>query len=204
MISHHAGRVFFFASVVPIANRTIGLAGNAEALLAIVAGHPVLRDVLFDEFHHGGVSRLAWARIASHPAFQAAALQALALVGLFLYVTGRRFGPVGRLPEERRRSGREFIASMACLYRRAGPAGAILQAILRGLRYDLWRRHSVPLKAGSDSAAARLAAIAGRSLDEVRGLLAECEALAARPRLARADLLRAVSRLQQTFERKVP
>jgi len=203
LIPYRAGRVFFFASVAPIANRSIGLADNARALLAVVHSIDGLRAVLFDEYHHERAPRHTWSRILAHPAFQLAGIQALVLLALWLWVAGRRFGPLVEPPEERRRSSIEYVSSMASLYRRAGPSGAILQAILRGVRYDLWRRHGVPAKPG-EGAAARLAAIAGRPVGEVRALLTQCEALAARPRVGRDELLGAARRLHDTFERKGP
>ncbi len=196
------GKVFFFSSLAPIANRSLSLAHNFEALLNIVQGVPGLRGVLFDEFHHGHGTRHTWGKLTTHPAFRWTLAQAALVLVLFLLGAGHRFGPLRPPPTQARRSTMEFVDSMSGLYRRAGPSGEIVRALLRGIRYDLWCRWGLPVHHREDAVAERVAAATGRAPDEVRRVLTDAAALATHPRVDPHALVRVARRLHDLFERK--
>jgi hypothetical protein len=146
-----AGEVLVLSGPEPFTNERIGDAGAISLLVRLSARGPLV----FDE--RWLVPRDAPAP-ASRRALVVAALQGLAAVGLWLAARARRLGAIRPPPPEGRgRTARDYLASLAALYGRAGAEEELARGAWRRARRALERRTGIPARLSADEAAPRLA-----------------------------------------------
>jgi hypothetical protein len=146
-----AGEVLVLSGPEALANERVGEGGAASFLVRLAARGPVV----FDE---------RWLLLRDRPApasaraLAATALQALLAVAVGLAARARRLGAVRPPPAEGRgRTARDYLASLAELYRRAGAEEEIARATWRRARRALERRAGIPSRLPGEDAAPRLA-----------------------------------------------
>jgi hypothetical protein len=145
------GEVLVLSGPEPFTNERIG-DGGAISLLTRLAGRG---PIVFDE-------RWLLPRDAPAPpsrrALALAALQALLAVAVWLAARARRLGAIRPPPAEARgRTARDYLASLAALYGRAGAEEELARGAWRRARRALERRAGVPARLAADEAAPRLA-----------------------------------------------
>jgi hypothetical protein len=113
------GRVYAFTAPSLFENRRIAEGGNRDVILSILAVHPNIRRVAFDEYHHGSVlDPDVMTAVRSNP-WGWAILYAAAATLLFLVWGGRRFGPA-IVPERiMGRSTGDYVSALAGLIQRS-------------------------------------------------------------------------------------
>jgi hypothetical protein len=146
-----AGEVLLLPGTPPLSNARLGEADAASFLARLAARGPVV----FDE-------RWLVPRGAPAPPSRAALLllggQALLAGAVLVLSRARRLGAVRPPPPEvRGRTARDYVASLAALYRRAGAEEDLARAAWAGARRDLERRAGVPARLPASEARARLA-----------------------------------------------
>jgi hypothetical protein len=117
------GRVYAVASTALFANHGIGEVDNAAFVLNVLARHPAVRTVAFDEYHHGVVSPPDLISVMRGSPWGWAVVYAALLSFAFALWGGRRFGPAivpERVPG---RSAGDYITAFAGLLQRARAAG---------------------------------------------------------------------------------
>jgi hypothetical protein len=145
------GEVVALAAPDPLENLRLGDGEN----LSLLARLSALGPIAFDERH---LARPRDARPGAALAAVALALQALLAAGALLLALGRRLGAV-RVDVESgaRRTARDYLSSLAELYRRAGGEAELRSAAWRSLRRGLERRAGIPSRLPDAEAARRLA-----------------------------------------------
>lgn len=122
------GYIFLSSATYPLTNAGLGDADNAALVLNMLRRVPKGGRIQFDEYHLGFFTPPSPSRtLLSNPLGWAAAYALLA-TGLYLLLSGRRFGrPVPAKGELARRSSTEYVESMADLLQRARQRGYILK-----------------------------------------------------------------------------
>jgi hypothetical protein len=142
--------------------------GTATLLARLAARGPVVFDERF-------LARPAAPARGAPAGLAVAVAQALAVALVALLAAGRRLGAVRPPPPAaERRTSRDYLASLARLYRRAGAEDALAAAAWRGLRRRL-ERAGIPPRLADADAARRLAPrapAAARALEAGAGALA--------------------------------
>jgi hypothetical protein len=184
-----AGEVLVLSGPEPFTNERIGDAG-AISLLVRLAGRG---SIVFDE-------RWLFPRDAPAPASRralvVAALQGILAVLVWLLARGRRFGAIRPPPAPwRGRTARDYLASLAALYGRAGAEEELARRAWRRARRALERRTGIPARLAAEDATARL----GRRSKEAAEALLRGEAAVASGRGALLATYRAVDELGRTF-----
>jgi len=144
------GEVLLLSGPEPLSNEHLA-EGNALSFLTRLAARG---PVLFDErwlVSRGGPP-------AAAPPLAALLAQAL-LAGLaWVLARGRRLGAVRPPPaRERGRTARDYLRSLAALYRRAGAEGELARSAWARARRELERTIGLPSRLGDAEAEARLA-----------------------------------------------
>lgn len=122
------GYIFLSSATYPLTNDGLRDADNAALVLNMLRRVPRGGRVQFDEYHLGFFTPPSPSRtLLSNPLGWALAYALLA-TGLYLLLSGRRFGrPVPVKEELARRSSAEYVESMADLLQRARQRGYILK-----------------------------------------------------------------------------
>jgi hypothetical protein len=145
------GEVLVLSGTEAFENERIGEGGTATLLARLAARGPLV----FDE------RWLVGRRAPPSPAragLAVAALQALLAAALFLAARGRRLGAVRPPPAEGRgRTARDYLGSLAVLYRRAGAEDELARATWLRARRALEGRAGIPARLPAGEAEARLA-----------------------------------------------
>ncbi len=146
-----SGEVLVLSGPEPLANGRIGEADSASLLVRLAARGPIA----FDE--RWLVPRGAPAP-PSRRGLAVLVTQALLAGGVLLLARARRLGAVRPPPEMARgRTARNYVESLAVLYRRAGAEAEIAAATWRRARRVLERRAGVPARLPAAEAQALLA-----------------------------------------------
>jgi hypothetical protein len=189
-VSFGTGEVLVLSGPEALTNERIGDAGSATFLVRLASRGPIVFDERWLRARRGPLP-------ASARRLAAAGLEALLAFGVWLYARSRRLGAVRPPPPEGRgRTAREYLASLAGLYRRAGAEEEIARATWRRARRALERRAGIPARLPPDEAAERLARRSRLAADVLRrgeaavrsgpgALLAVCQAA--------SDLSRAIT-----------
>jgi hypothetical protein len=157
-----AGEVLVLSGAEVLANERVGESGAASFLVRLAARGPVV----FDERWLLPRDRPA---PSSARALAAAALQALLAAGVWLAARARRLGAIRPPPAGGRgRTARDYLASLAGLYRRAGAEGELALATWRRARRALERRTGIPARLPGEDAASRLARRSAPAADALR------------------------------------
>jgi hypothetical protein len=161
-----AGEVLVLSGPEPFTNERIGDAGAISLLVRLAGRGPIV----FDE--RWLLPRDAPAP-ASHRGLVVAAIQGLLAVVVWLLARGRRLGAIRPPPAGARgRTARDYLASLAALYGRAGAEEELSRRAWQRARRALERRTGIPARLGAEEAAARL----GRSSREAAEALLRGEA----------------------------
>lgn len=115
------GYVYLGVSAEPFTNRGLQRPGSGALLLNLLARVPANGVVLFDEYHHGFRVAPTPQSLLTSSWWGWSVLYTLLVIGLYIVMTGKRFGrPLPVRQEVARRSAAEYVVSMAQLFRRAG------------------------------------------------------------------------------------
>lgn len=184
------GYVFVSASAHPLSNAGLREPENAALALNMLRRVPGGGRVLFDEVHHGFVAPPTTESALLSTPWGWAGVYTAVVVAAYLALGGRRFGrPIPLVEETARRSGSEYVESLADMLQRGGKREYVARHYHAALKRRLARGHGVSPDL-DDEAFAEGVAKAGE-LDERQVL-----ALLGRLRAAQSDdasLLRAVA-----------
>lgn len=111
------GRVYVATSDALLSNHQIGQGDNPAFVLNILARHPDVRTVVFEEAHHAVEAPGLMAEMRASP-WGWAVIYASMLTAVFLFWAGRRFGPPVVAVREPARSTGEYVAAFAGLLQR--------------------------------------------------------------------------------------
>jgi Arc/MetJ-type ribon-helix-helix transcriptional regulator len=176
-VQHGEGYVFASSAVYPFTNAGIGEADNAAMLLNLLRRVPPGALVQFDEYHHGYVAEPSLRNLLLGTRWGWAALYAVAMLGLFLMLTGRRFGaPVPLRSETDRRSSGEYLESMAGLLRRARKSDYVREHLRASLKRRLARTYGLSPQQDDDAFLESLAEASPAQARVVGDLLARLQA----------------------------
>jgi hypothetical protein len=142
------GYVYLGVSAYPFTNVGLREPGSGALVLNLLARVPRGAKIVFDEYHHGFTQAASAApslrQIALSHWWGWAAVYAVAVAGLYIVLTGRRFGrPVPLRRDITRRSSAEYVQSLAQLLQRAGKRQPIARHFHDGLKRRLARRHGL-------------------------------------------------------------
>jgi len=198
MTREGTGTLIVVGSLAPFVNQYLGVADNGRFALSLAAaGFGPGRSIGFDEYHHGAHPSAELMAVLERTWFGRAMLLAGAAVFLFLWWSGRRFGPA--LPADPRppRSSLEYIRGFAGLLRRSGKDEIARERLRRDLRLGLATRY------GLDPATPLDRILATAEADDP-GLAAEARATdsALAGRLRQSELLRTVARIEGIVAKK--
>lgn len=141
-IRHGRGYVYLSSTVYPFTNIGLRNQQNAKLVLNLLRRTPAGGRIVFDEYHHGFIRTPAPTVSLTGTPVGWAMLYAMIAIGLYLILSGRRFGrPVPVEEESRPRSSVEFVESMADLFQR----GEKRDFVLKHYYHDFKRRLARPL-----------------------------------------------------------
>jgi hypothetical protein len=143
-IQHGRGYIYLSSTVYPFTNEGLAEEQNARLVLNMLRSAPSGGRIVFDEYHHGYVHPPSAGGALTGTPFGWAGLYIAAAVGMYLLLSGRRFGrPVPLREEIQRRSSAEYVESMADLFRRGGKTGYMLAHYQRQFKRRLARQYGV-------------------------------------------------------------
>lgn len=193
------GQVFVTTAPRLVSNLNLGRADNAALVLNLLADLPPDAVIAFDEYHHGyvGAGNIGEALLTTNWGW--AVLYGGIVVGLYLVLSGRRFGRVVPLvPPGTRRSSAEQVAAVGGLFRRAGRRRWVVAQYRSTLRSELARISGLDPAAPTDALADEAARLRLVDRGELAGLLRELDRLLAGGDNALTDSqLLALSRWQE-------
>jgi len=198
MTREGSGTLIVVGSLAPFVNQYLGVADNGRFALSLAAaGFGLGRSIGFDEYHHGAHPSAELMALLERTWFGRAMLLAGASVFIFLWWSGRRFGPP--LPADPRppRSSLEYVRGFAGLLRRSGRSEIARERLRRDLRLGLAARY------GLDPATPLDRILATAEADDPL-LAAEARATdaALAGRLRDNELLRTVARVEGLVAKK--
>ncbi len=118
-LRYGAGYIYLSSSVYPFTNAGLREADNASLVLNLLNRLPPGARILFDEYHHGFFEPPSLRAVLFANPWGWALIYSVALIGLYLIATGRRFGrPIPLREEIALRSSAEYVESMADLFQR--------------------------------------------------------------------------------------
>ncbi|HMG33113.1 MAG TPA: DUF4350 domain-containing protein [Blastocatellia bacterium] len=198
-MSSGEGRAIFLSDPHIVANNGIAEADNLALALNFVSDKANTR-IAFDEYHHGyaysgpGGGFLAYFHGTPVPWM----FWQLVFGGtLLIYTFARRFARSVPLAHERRTTNMEFVSSMANITRLARASDLAIQNIYSEFRKRLCRAAALPPKADSPKIAAAAARRLKMSEQEIRGIMARCEAIIAGKHVSDSELLGLVTRIRE-------
>ena len=193
---HGQGRIVLLSDPFIVANDGIGLKDNLQLAINLLSTSDGL--IAFDEFHQG--------RAATHNPFVSyfAGTPVLAICGqlallilLVLWTRGRRFARPLPLPKVDRRSGLEFVASMAELQQRARAFDLAIENIYSRTRRVLARYAGVDYNTPRGEIAARIAARSTLSAHQVETLMRQSEEAINGEAISERQSIQLVKRLRE-------
>jgi hypothetical protein len=144
MTREGAGTLIVVGSLAPFINQFLPTADNGRFALSLAAaGFGSGRSIGFDEYHHGAHPSAELMAVLERTWLGRAMLLAGALIFVYLWWSGRRFGPP--LPADPRppRSSLEYIRGFAGLLRRSGRDEIARERLRRDLRLGLATRYGL-------------------------------------------------------------
>jgi hypothetical protein len=140
-IRHGSGYIYLSATSYPFTNSGLDDSENARMVINLLRRVPAGGEVLFDEIHHGYRNRPSTTTTIFGSPWGWGGFYAALTIGLYLILSGRRFGrPIPLQEEIVRRSSAEYVESMADLLQR----GAKHSYVLNHYRQTLKRRIARP------------------------------------------------------------
>jgi hypothetical protein len=198
MTREGSGTLIVVGSLAPFINQYLGVADNGRFALSLAAGgFGTGRSIGFDEYHHGAHPSPELMAVLERTWFGRAMLVAGALIFVYLWWSGRRFG--APLPADPRppRSSLEYIRGFAGLLRRSGRDEIARDQLRRDLRVGLAARYGLDPATPLDRILVTVDADDPRVAAEARATDA---ALAGR--LRESDLLRTVALIEGLVAKK--
>lgn len=192
------GTLIVVGSLAPFVNQYLPVADNGRFALSLAAaGFGTGRSIGFDEYHHGAHPSPELMAVLERTWFGRAMLLAGAMVFVYLWWSGRRFGPP--LPADPRppRSSLEYIRGFAGLLRRSGRDEIARERLRRDLRLGLAARYGLDPATPLD----RILATAEAD-DPITAAEARATDAALTGRLRENDLLRTVARIEGLVAKK--
>jgi hypothetical protein len=198
MTREGTGTLVVVGSLAPFLNQYLAVADNGRFALSLAAaGFGPGRSIGFDEYHHGAHPSPELMAVLERTWLGRAMLLGGALVFVYLWWSGRRFGPP--LPADPRppRSSLEYIRGFAGLLRRSGRDEIARERLRRDLHLGLAARY------GMDPATPLDRILATAEADDPQ-VAADARATdtALRGRLRENDLLRTVARIEGLVAKK--
>jgi hypothetical protein len=127
-IQQGTGYIYVSSASFPFTNEGLREEQSAALLLNLLRRVPPGSRVLFDEYHHGFFTPPSLRSVILSNAWGWALIYLLAVLALYLLLTGRRFGqPVPLREELARRSSAEYVESMADMFQRGKKRGFVLR-----------------------------------------------------------------------------
>jgi hypothetical protein len=189
-IQRGQGYIYISSASYPFTNEGLGEDASAALILNLLRQVPRGGQVLFDEYHHGFFEPPSLRGIVLSNPWGWALLYALAVVGLFFILTGRRFGkPIPLREEVALRSSAEYVESMSDLFQRAGKRGYILNHYYIAFKRRLAKPFGINPSLDDQAFVAELARY--RDIDQ-QALLATLNSLQ-RTNVSEDELLRTVA-----------
>ena len=146
-IRHGRGYVYLSSTVYPFTNIGLRNQQNAGLVLNLLRRIPAGGRIVFDEYHHGFIRTPTPAVSLTGTPIGWALLYAILAIGLYMILSGRRFGKAIPLAEETQpRTSLEFVESMADLFQRGEKRDFVLQHYY----HDFKRRLARPLGINTD------------------------------------------------------
>lgn len=198
MTREGTGTLVVVGSLAPFLNQYLSVADNGRFALSLAAaGFGTGRSIGFDEYHHGAHPSPELMAVLERTWLGRAMLLAGALVFVYLWWSGRRFGPP--LPADPRppRSSLEYIRGFAGLLRRSGRDEIARERLRRDLRLGLAARYGLDPATPLD----RILATAEAD-DPVVAADARATDAALTGRLRENELLRTVARIEGLVAKK--
>jgi hypothetical protein len=198
MTREGTGTLVVVGSLAPFLNESLSLADNGRFALSLAAaGFGTGRSIGFDEYHHGAHPSPELMAVLERTWLGRAMLLAGALVFLYLWWSGRRFG--APLPADPRppRSSLEYIRGFAGLLRRSGRDEIARERLRRDLRFGLAARYGLDPATPLDRILATVDAD-----DPVIAAEARATDAALTGRLRESELLRTVARIEGLVAKK--
>jgi hypothetical protein len=139
-----SGYAYLSASAFPFSNEGLRDPQNAALVLNMLRRVPAGGRIQFDEYHHGFFTPPSTGRIVFGSPWGWAAAYAVLVIGLYLLLSGRRFGrPIPLQEELVRRSSTEYVESMADLFLRGGKRAYILKHYRAAFKRRLAQRDGI-------------------------------------------------------------
>lgn len=143
-LRYGAGYIYVSSAVYPFTNDGLDDEQNAALVLNLLRNIPEDGRILFDEYHHGYFTPPSLRTIVLSTPWGWALIYALAVIAMYLILTGRRFGrPIPLREEVARRSSAEYVESMADLFRRGGKRDFVLKHYYTTFKRRLARPYGV-------------------------------------------------------------
>jgi hypothetical protein len=188
-IKQGSGYIYLSATSYPFTNEGLRNAENAALVLNMLRRVPAGGRIQFDEYHHGFFTPPSTSKILLGSPWGWAGAYAVAVIALYLILSGRRFGrPVPLKEEVVRRSSAEYIESMADLFQRGGKRGYILGHYHTAFKRALARKDGINPQIDDAEFVRELARARDVNEQEVLALLTRLRAGSP----SEADLVRAV------------
>lgn len=188
-VQYDEGYIYISSASFPFSNEGLRTTSNANLVLNLLRRVEPGGRILFDEIHHGFVAPPSLRTFILGNAWGWALIYTLALLALYLLVSGRRFGrPVPLREEVAQRSSSEYVESMADLFQRGGKRAFVLRHFYTDFKRHLARPYGINPTTPDREFVAELARY--RELDQaaLRDLLANLR----RDKVSEGDLLRLV------------
>ena len=193
-----AGTLIVVGSLAPFINQFLSVADNGRFALSLAAaGFGSGRSIGFDEYHHGAHPSAELMAVLERTWLGRAMLLAGALVFVYLWWSGRRFG--APLPADPRppRSSLEYIRGFAGLLRRSGRDEIARERLRRDLRLGLATRYGLDPATPLDRIL-----VTAEADDPLIAVEARATDAALASRLRDNELLRTVARIERLVAKK--
>jgi hypothetical protein len=198
MTREGAGTLIVVGSLAPFVNQFLPVADNGRFALSLAAaGFGSGRSIGFDEYHHGAHPSAELMAVLERTWLGRAMLLAGALVFVYLWWSGRRFGAA--LPADPRppRSSLEYIHGFAGLLRRSGRDEIARERLRRDLRLGLATRYGLDPATPLDRIL-----VTAEAADPAIAAEARATDAALAGRLRDNELLRTVARIERLVAKK--
>src|SRR5438270_3025378 len=191
------GRLIVVGTVTPFISSGLALADNAlfATDLALSGGG----SVAFDEYHHGVHPAASILAVVERTWPGRALLFAMAVVFLFVVLTGRRLGPPLPLDPRPPRSSLEYIRGFAGLVRRSGRQEIVRDRLRRELHGALARDAGLDPATSFERVVDHIRSSSPARADEAVSLDSRL-----RHRLREHELVRTVARVASLLHQEVP
>ncbi|HYX28202.1 MAG TPA: DUF4350 domain-containing protein [Pyrinomonadaceae bacterium] len=197
---HGKGSIVLLSDPYIVANNGISRADNLQLAINIVTGAGGV--IAFDEFHQGrGSSNNALIKYFAGTPVLAICAQLMLIALALVWSRGTRFARPLPLPQVDRRSGLEFVASMAELQQRAKAHDLALENIYGRVRRVLVRYAGLNQSSPRAEIAQRVALRSKINEKQLESLMRSCEDTINGAPTSAKETLRLVRRLRQVEER---